>query len=52
MTDLRVRVVVVKWSAFYSSNQSLNPATVNNFCFSMQIGVEKNENKQKEPGIG
>ena len=42
--------LVVSVLAFYSNDPSLIPAEVYNFF--CKIVVEKNENKQKEAGIG
>ena len=41
---------VVSVLAFYSDNPSSNPADA--YSFSVQIVFEKNENKQKEAGVG
>ena len=35
---------------FYSDNPSLNPADA--YSFYVKLLFEKNENKQKEPGLG
>ena len=43
-------VVVVSMLAFYSDNLSSNPAEA--FSFTVQFVFEKNENKQKDVGVG
>ena len=37
--------------AFYSDNKGLDPAEAYSF-FSVKLVLEKNENKQKEAGVG
>ena len=41
---------VVSMLAFYSNDPSSNPADA--YCFSVKFVFEKNENKQKEAGVG
>ena len=41
---------VVSVLAFYSDDPGSNPA--DDYCFFVQIVFEKNENKQKEAGVG
>ena len=41
---------VVSVIAFYSDNPSSNPTEA--YSFSVQFVLEKNENKQKEAGVG
>ena len=41
---------VVRVLAFYSDDLSLNPAEA--YTFSVKFVFEKNENKQKEAGVG
>ena len=53
MYPLRSIVVVVKWSAclpFILTIQFSNPAEA--YSFSVKFVFEKNENKQKEAGVG
>ena len=53
MYPLRSVVVVVKWSAclpFILTIQFSNPAEA--YSFSVKFVFEKNENKQKEAGVG